>query len=152
MDQFAFGSPITGTLSHRYTYYLRGRDKLTDRIPRSQLFDTDSSRFRERAAKSGHKDAQVVWGDALEQVEKGRLFPPHPLSADGEPLPWHLRRFDISFRFGSSHAEKLRAYDDLKHSMTNLACSVETPISWFRGYTLPSFLTFCHMAGAIGPC
>ena len=133
LGQFAFGFPITGSLSQRYTYDLADRDKLKDRIPRSQLFEAASLRFRERAAKYGHKDAQVIWGEALQQVEKGWLFAPHPLSADGKPLSWRAGRFDISFRFGVSQADKLRACYDLKHSVTNLACSVETPnqlVSW----------------------
>ena len=61
------------------------------------------------------------------------ISPPHPLSADGKPLSWLSGRFDISLRFVVSHADKLRACDDLKHSVTNLACSVETPnrlVSW----------------------
>ena len=68
-------------------------------------------------------------------MEKGWLFAPHPHSDGGKPLSWHSGRFDISFRFGASHADKLRACDYLKHSKTNLACSVETPdrlVSWDR--------------------
>ena len=48
-------------------------------------------------------------------------------------MEWRPNRFNISFRFGDLQADKLRACDDLKHSMANLACSVHTPmqlVSW----------------------
>ena len=39
-----------------------------------------------------------------------------------------MRGFDIAFRFGVEQAEKHRDFDDLKRILTNLACSVASPI------------------------
>ena len=52
---------------------------------------------------------------------------------DGQPLLWSSKQYNVSFRFGVLQADKMRACDDLKHSMTNLTCTVETPtrlLSW----------------------
>ena len=95
----------------------------------------------------------MLWGEPLQQVEKSWLFPHHPLADDGKPLSWHSGRFNISFRFGVSHADKLRAFDDLKHSITNLARAVESPnqlVSWGHLAQLSRLLS--HGGGAIGPC
>ena len=69
----------------------------------------------------------------MELVQEGRLLGPVPLSPDGQPLFWSSKRYNVSFRFGVLQADKLRACDDLVHSMANLTCTVETPIqllSW----------------------
>ena len=114
-------------------------ERLTkDRIPHSS-----GARFRDRAAESGHKNAQPLLGEAMQKVEKGRLLLPTPLPADGKPLSWHSKEFNIPFRFGAIRTNKLRACDDLKHSMTNLACTAETPIqlfSWGNVAHLPNLL------------
>ena len=131
LDQFAFGFPITGKLSQRFLF--PQAKKSTAGIPRDGLFSSAAARFRERAAKSGMKNAAPLWDEAMEQVKEGWLLPPVPLSPDGKPLYWKSKRHNVSFRFGVLQADKLRACDDLKHSMTNLACTVETPIqllSW----------------------
>ena len=54
--------------------------------------------------------------------------PPTPLSDDCKPLEWRSKRYNISFRFGVRQPDELRACDDLKRSMSNLTCTVETPI------------------------
>lgn len=72
-------------------------------------------------------------GEAVQHVRKGWLAPPVPLHTDGRPAQWKLKQSNIAFRFGVEQADKLRAFDDLKHSLTNLACSVVTPaklVSW----------------------
>ena len=82
-------------------------------------------------------------GEALQKVGKGWLLPPTPLDLDGRPFTWRSSQFNISFRFGVEQADKLRACDDLKHSLTNLACSVHTPIplvSWDHISQPPGFL------------
>ena len=71
----------------------------------------------------------------MTQVEKGWLSPPVQHKADGRPCEWRLRGYNIAFRFGVEQAEKLRACGDLKHILSNLSCSVATPIklvSWGR--------------------
>ena len=70
-------------------------------------------------------------------------FFPSPLGPDGRPFAWKSSRFSICFRFGVDQANKLRACDDLKHSMTNLACAARTPIqlvSWGHIDQLANFL------------
>ena len=64
----------------------------------------------------------------MEKVEEGWLIGPVSLPHDGKPLLWSSKPYNVSFRFGVLQADKLRACDDLKHSMTNLTCTVETPI------------------------
>ena len=62
---------------------------------------------------------------------------------DGRPFTWKSPRFNICFRFGVEQADKLRACDDLKHPMTNLARTVHTPIqlvSWGDIAQLANFL------------
>ena len=131
LGQFAFGFPITGKLSQRFLF--PQAKKSAAGIPRDDLFSSAAARFRERAAKSGLKNAAPLWDEAMEQVKEGWLLPPVLLSPDGKPLYWKSKRHNVSFRFGVLQAGKLRACGDLKHSMTNLACTVETPIqllSW----------------------
>ena len=56
-----------------------------------------------------------------------------PLSASGRPAGHGSDSYNIAFRFGVAQADKLRACDDLRHSLTNVACAVATPIqlvSW----------------------
>ena len=55
----------------RITYH--AEDKDTDRLPRAHLYASAAARFREREPQSGHKDAHLLWGDALWEVEIGRL-------------------------------------------------------------------------------
>ena len=50
------------------------------------------------------------------------------LRDDGRPAGLPIGQYNISFRFGVEQAAKLRACDDLRHSLTNSACSVLTPI------------------------
>ena len=133
LGQFAVGLPITGEFPQKFLY---PADPPTNkRISTGALYDTAGSRFRERAAKSGHKNAQLLWGEAMGQVQKGGLFPPAELAPNGRPLSWRSSDFNIAFRFGAPQQEKLRACDDLKHSTTNMACFIPTPIqllSWGR--------------------
>ena len=82
-DHCAYGVPITSRPSHRHVF-AEDADART-RIPRKQLYTAESARFRDRADKSGFKNAHPLWGDALQQVEKGWLMPPTAHSADGRP-------------------------------------------------------------------
>ena len=132
MCQFDNGFPITGDLS-QIDVFPDSEKKVPSRISCSELSHSASPRFRERVAKSGKKNALQLRTEAECQVEKGWLAPPVPLHTDGRPHSWKLKGFNLAFRFGVKQAENLRACDDWKHSMTNLACSVHTPIklvSW----------------------
>ena len=131
--QFAFGVPIAGHLSQKYLFESDGKEQ--DTFLPSHLYDTARSRARERGAKSGHKNAHVLWAEAFGQVGKGCLLPPQQLHTDGRPLRWKSGSCNISFTFRAIQADKLRACDDLKHSLTNLACTVPAPIqlvTWVR--------------------
>ena len=64
---------------------------------------------------------------------QGRLSGPIPLNADGRPTTRRPNSYNVAFRCGVEQAEKLRACDDLRRRLTNLACHVTTPIqpvSW----------------------
>ena len=131
LDQFAFGFPITGEIPQKFPYPVD--DNVDKRMPTAHLYEPTGPRFRERAAKSGHENAQLLWDEAMGQVQKGWLLLPAELAADGRPLSWRSKEFDIAFRFGALQQDKLRARDDLKRPMTNLAFSISTPmqlISW----------------------
>ena len=133
LDQFAFGFPITGVLSQKHLFPVDEKVDVKDTLPLAELFSSAGSRFRERAAKSGHKNSRLLWDEALAQVEKGWLLPPAELAEDGRPFGWRSANFNIAFRFGVLQQDKLRACDDLKHAMTNLACVISTPnqlLSW----------------------
>ena len=67
LGQFAFGFPVACRITRRSVY-----DEDADtraKIPRSHMFATAASRFRDRGAKSGFKNAQLLLGVALLQVE-----------------------------------------------------------------------------------
>ena len=140
--QFAFGYPIAGELSRRFTY---DRDrKYVDLLPRSALFESASARFKERAAKSGHATAHQLWGEAVQQVKKGWLCPPDLLDSAGKPRNSPSSRYNIAFRFGAKQDAELRACDDLKHSLANRCCWNKTPIklvSWGHLAQLSSITT-----------
>ena len=131
LDQFAFGFPITGMMSQKGVY--TPEEPKNTAINPAVLFQTAATRFRERAAKSGHKNASQLWEEANQLVTKGWLNPPVELREDGRPAGLPAGQYNIAFRFGVEQAAKLRACDDLRHSLTNSACSVLTPIqlvSW----------------------
>ena len=126
IHQFALGFPIAGTLSQLKASKLGKR--ITPLARRSQLFQSFPHRFRERAAKSGEANAQQLWDEATAQVGKGWLAPPLPLDSDGDLPVWKSNTCNVAFRFGAKQDSKLRACDDLKHSLTNQCCQVSTPI------------------------
>ena len=131
IDQFAFGFPITSALSQKHTFELTEPDH--DLIARSDLYRSAAHRFRDFASRSGFKNGSALWGEATTQHKHGWRGAPIPLNADGRPTTWRSKRYNIAFRCGVDHAEKLRACDDLRHSLTNLACRVKAPIhlvSW----------------------
>ena len=58
---------------------------------------------------------------------------PFLLGESGRPKDIHSDGFNIAFRFGAEQADKLRACDDLRRSLTNSACRVHTTVklvSW----------------------
>ena len=112
--QFPMGFPIAGSLSQHFAFD-RGK-KIKPLEPRHLLFDSAASRFRERATKSGHANAQQLWGEATTQVGEGWLPPPVPINDAGRPEGWRPRPYNIAFRFGVPQDSRLRAFGDMKHS------------------------------------
>lgn len=68
LGQFAFGFPITDHLSQKHLFAMDGQ--LGGRPGPEKLYETDRHRSRERAAKSGHKNAHVLRREAMAQVRK----------------------------------------------------------------------------------
>ena len=133
LQQFLFGFPIVGRLAQPRCYPLKLKESLKKPEPPSKLLNSTSCRFTERAKKSGFKNAKALWDEAIEQCDKGWLNRPFPLCSEDRPFVLNNPELNIAFRFGVEQSSKLRACDDLRHSRTNLACIVETPIklvSW----------------------
>ena len=131
LDQFAYGFLITGQMSQKHLF--PAAPPKYDRVAKDRIPHASAARFRERAAKSGQKNDQPHMGRGHASSGKRAGASPTPLSADGAPLSWHSMEFNIPFRPGAIQTDKLRACDDLKRSVTNLACTVETHIplaSW----------------------
>ena len=133
LQQFLYGFPLVGRLGQPRCYPFKPKESLKKAESTSKLFNSTQSRFADRACKSGFKNAKALWDEALDQCKKGWLNHPFPLSTDEKPYVLSNPELNIAFRFGVEQGSKLRACDDLRHSRTNLACVVETPIklvSW----------------------
>ena len=133
LQQFIFGFKLTGSFSQKHTF--PQSDKLVGLRPLclASIAQSNRSLFREMAQKSGYKNARPLWGESLAQSAQGWLTKPSPLSSSNEPFILRGPKLYIAFRFGVEQSDKLRACDDLRYSMVNLACKVETPIklaSW----------------------
>ena len=133
LQQFLFGFRLTGTLSQKHVF--PQKDKLLGKKPRelAKIAKTNEARYTDRASKAGYKNAPKLWAEAMEQSKAGWLTEPFALSTKGQPYTLKDSNLNIAFRFGVEQSDKLRACDDLRYSLTNLACVVETPIklaSW----------------------
>ena len=73
--QFATGFPITGRLSQSGVFPIVNAPTQEILHP-DQLFETKAARFKARAPRANSRSSQTLWGEALEQVQKGRLYPP----------------------------------------------------------------------------
>ena len=145
MGQFAVGFPIDGALS-REGVFAPSRPSNTAMEPGKQ-FDTAAERFRERSAKSGRENATPLWGDAIGKVEKGWMFPPVALDSGGFPEGFKPDGYNVAFRFGVEQAAKLRACDDLKHSLANSACTILTPLQLVSRGHLSQLRWKCYQTG-----
>ena len=133
LQQFLFGFPLVGRMGQPRCFPFKLKDSLKKPEPIRKLLNSTTSRFSDRARKSGFKNAKALWDEALEQCEKGWLNRPFLLCSDDHPWVLTNPELNIAFRFGVKQGAKLRACDDLRYSRTNLACVVETPIklvSW----------------------
>ena len=77
LGRFDFGFPIAGPLSQKHLF--PADPPKYSRLERDRIPHFAESRFRERAAKSGHKNAQPLWDAAAQQAEQGWMLPPTPL-------------------------------------------------------------------------
>ena len=132
LQRFLSGFPLVGRLAQPRCYPVKPKEVPKRPEPTSKLFNTNTSRFADRACKSGFKNATDLWAEALCQCEKGWLTQPFPLCASNSPFVLHNPELNIAFRFGVEQGSKLRACDDLRRSRTNFPCVVETPIKLAR--------------------
>ena len=133
LDQFIFGFKLTRALSQQRAF--PPSDHMLKKKPKPLhiIAQSDADRFKERAAKSGYKNAESHRQESLDQQEKGWHTEAPPRTSDGAPFATHDAKINVAVRFGVEQADKLRACDDLRYSMTNLACCVAAPIklaSW----------------------
>ena len=133
LQQFRFGFKLIGTPSPHRT--CPPSPKLVDKAPLSptKAAKANCRRFTESHRKSGFKNAQKPWAEAIEQNHKGWIAAPFPRSKTQGPFVIQYHMINIYFRFGAEQADKLRACDDIRYSMTNLAFAAVTPIklaSW----------------------
>ena len=132
LKQLIFGFPITGVLSQEGAYPLDSRVKLTT-LDKETVLESTFDRFRQRATNALPQHAETLWAEACEQSDKGWLSRPFPVNASGSKLSFKGKGLNFAFRFAVIQGEKIRACDDLRHSLTNQACAVLTPIklvSW----------------------
>ena len=126
IKQFTFGFPIVGTLSQKGVY---PTDPSIGQAPDlSEIWNLRTERFRNRATRSGWKDANALWGEAMGQVNRGWLGEPLDVDLNGGLSAYPGESVNIAFRFGVRQLDKLRACDDLKHNTANLYCKTVTPI------------------------
>ena len=139
IKQFTHGFRLTGTFSQRHTFPVDPRVVTSDTVPLKAIFSSSQQRFTERAAKSGYKDANALWDEAMEQCQKGWIHGKFPLKESMKPEGFRGRAVNVAFLSGVSQDDKLRACGDLKHALVNLACRVTTPIKLVSWDTLRSF-------------
>ena len=134
VSQLALGFPATGILSQQGVS--PASEKANPPISIPSMWKSAGQRFRERSKASGFRNATSLLDEAIAHVTEGWLGGPRDISDSGG-----IDIFDkggggpdnIAFRFGVCQFGKLRARDDLRHNMANLATSILTPI------TLPSW-------------
>ena len=117
LQQFLFGFELVGGLSQRLSYPTDPKASRKRPLCPSKLFNTAESRFTDRARKSVRKNSSLLWDEAKEQQEKGWLTQPFPLTTSGAPFALALKDLGVAFRFGVEQGAKLRACDDLRHSL-----------------------------------
>ena len=98
--QFIFGFKLVRRLSQCDTFPADPRQ--TRKIPlRTQNLHRDSFvRFSQRSARSGAKNAQLLWNEALEHHQKGWLTAPFHLETTGNAFATQIPQLGVSFRFG----------------------------------------------------
>ena len=98
-----------------------------------ELYDSFSQRFCESAQGRDSPLQEELWGEAAQQQKEGWLREPILISDNGSALRDKGEVLNLAFRFAAPQGDKNRACDDLRHSLTNRATAVLTPIrlvSW----------------------
>ena len=124
--QFVFGFPIIGELEQTGVYPRDDSKKGPD--PIDGIWKDNLKRFQTRARASGVLNAQLLWNEAMTQVDKGWLAAPLPVDPKGNVATYNKGEVVVAFRFGVDQLDKVRPCDDLKYSTTNQYCTVWTPI------------------------
>ena len=127
LGQFVHGFPITGVLSQKFTFPLSS-EKLATPLTVDKVLSSVKSRFAARAIRPPPL-AMDLWQEAMDQVRQGWLDPPRLLSSAGQWADSPDSLINPAFRFAVAQSSKVRACDDLKDSLTNRLCVVETPIT-----------------------
>ena len=123
-----FRLPLIGAISQRFNFPLGPKQQVDPDLLQRGLFSSSRARSDERPAKVGSENAKAPWPEAKEQQLKGRPFDPFRLAfSSSSTCAVGARKLNKAFRFGGHQGEKLRAFDDLKRPLANLACSVLTP-------------------------
>ena len=81
-----------------------------------------------------------LWSEAIAQAADGWLGGPRDISASGDIDVFGKGETNIASRLGVCQFGKLRARDDLRRNMVNLATSILTPLRSHRGAILRSCL------------
>ena len=136
ITQLIHGFPTCGVISQEGVF--PPTQKAKPPIPLSILWGSSKQRFQERSQNSGFKNAEPLWPDALNQVQEGWLSDPIPILPSGDVVGFSVGEANLAFRFGVDLNEKLRACDDLRHNMVNLATTILNPIPYRRGIIYPN--------------
>lgn len=135
MRKFPFGFPLLGKLSRNIRFPQKEND--LQKAPGKAAQDSSRTSYpiyRQRE-KIGLRECPTHLGRRCPTCGQGWIIPPFPLATAGKPSTLSRSQQNIDFRFGVHRNAKLRAFDDIRRAMTNLAFVVESPIklvSWDR--------------------
>ena len=107
LQQFLFGFPLIGRLAQPRFYPTELKDARKRAEPVSKSLKTTASRFADRAKKSGFGNAKALWGEALEQCDKGRLNRPFPLCTERAHMCSLIRSLTLLSALAWSKAQSL---------------------------------------------
>ena len=128
--KFLFGFELVGVLCQSGTSPVDPRANDLRPLAGRKISSSAHSRFRERPAASGRKNAELLRKEYLGQQAKGWLPRPVLIDLDASRPASPINYASL---FGVSKGEMLRARDDMDPSPAKLSCIVRTPIklaSW----------------------
>ena len=97
LQQFIFGLPLVGRLSKLHCFPRKDKERAKKAEKPSKIPKSTLARFADRARKSGTTNATHLWDEAIEQVNKGWINPPSPLSTEQKPCTLHNPPSEYSF-------------------------------------------------------